>query len=102
MTCRERTPEIGVVEYRDDDSVEHEQRVLEHCRRIEELCGPGGAHHGAGGRFVARRVVCVETGEVFTSMEKAKRFAKGGNVWQAVRKNVRAGGFHWRYAACGE
>ena len=66
----------------------------EHKRKIKE-------HHAGGD--MAKKVVCVETGELFDSINDASR-AKGinkkgisGCCRKAVHYNT-AGGFHWEYA----
>ena len=46
-----------------------------------------------------KRVMCVETGEVFDSIEAAKEFTHTSNVCSALKgRNKTAGGYHWRYA----
>lgn len=44
-----------------------------------------------------RRVVCIETGEIFESITAASEWA-GKNVHEALRgRNKTAGGYHWQY-----
>lgn len=46
-----------------------------------------------------KKVMCVETGEVFDSIEAAKEFTHTSNVCNALKgRNKTAGGYHWRYA----
>lgn len=45
-----------------------------------------------------KKVICVETGEIFKSVNEAQRMKKCSNISQ-VCKGIRilAGGYHWRY-----
>ena len=48
---------------------------------------------------VRRKVLCVETGEVFDSVRAAGAFAGGHRLGVALKKpNCTAYGYHWRYA----
>ena len=72
------------------ENCRHRSRVLGHQVRCwEGNCKP---------------VVCVETHAVYNSIEEAAR-AVGShrpNVARAIRRNIRAGGFHWRWATSSE
>ncbi len=65
-------------------------------------------HHRAatskGRRSNGRKVVCVETGEIFTSMVEAAE-AKGGklssSIWTAATRGHRTLGYHWEFLTKG-
>ena len=46
-----------------------------------------------------KKVICIETGEIFESMKKASEFVKvsSGSFYSSVRKGYKAGGYHWKY-----
>lgn len=46
-----------------------------------------------------KKVMCIETGETFESAAKASRFLGlwDGAVSKSIRRNIKAGGFHWKY-----
>ncbi len=46
-----------------------------------------------------KKVICVETGEVFESLTKAEKFAKASRsaIAQAIKRNGSCKGLHWRY-----
>ena len=46
-----------------------------------------------------RKVVCLETGEVFETIRQAAKWLGmvHGAVSRACRKNIRAGGYHWKF-----
>lgn len=45
-----------------------------------------------------KKIMCVETGEIFDSISEAQKIKKCSNISQACRgiRNI-AGGYHWRY-----
>ena len=46
----------------------------------------------------SRKVVCVETGEVFDTISDAKKsLNKNSNISRAIKNNTLAAGYHWRY-----
>lgn len=44
-----------------------------------------------------RKVICVETGVVFESINSANEWSKSKNVSRACRFNLTSGGFSWKY-----
>lgn len=64
----------------------------ENCRWITQSENTRWAH--------AKAVKCVETGEVFKSAVEASKFINsydGSDIGKAIRRNGRAGGYHWEY-----
>lgn len=50
-----------------------------------------------------RKVVCVETGEIFGSISAAQKKIVVSCLWKALQDRSRtAGGFHWEYAKAGD
>ena len=52
-----------------------------------------------------KKVICVETGIVFNSLEEAARFVgkSASNISIALQKKTRtSGGYHWEYADEGQ
>lgn len=53
----------------------------------------------AGARAVSKKTICVETGDTYESA-KAASVATGihhTNIVRAVKRGIRAGGYHWQY-----
>ena len=48
----------------------------------------------------SRSVRCIETGKIFSSLKEAISFhnLSGANIWKAIKKGHKAGGYHWEYA----
>ena len=44
-----------------------------------------------------RKIVCLETGEVFESISSAKKSLTKGDLHKALNKRSLCGGFHWAY-----
>lgn len=47
----------------------------------------------------AKKVVCIDTGDVFETMTDAAKFAGvklPSSIYHAIRRNSTAGGFHWK------
>lgn len=48
--------------------------------------------------FCSKKVVCLETGMVFKSIQEAKTFIKKGDIHKALNNPTKcAGGYHWEY-----
>lgn len=46
-----------------------------------------------------KKVMCIETGEVFDSLKSAEDFIHAKGVWNVIHgKRKTCGGYHWRYA----
>jgi hypothetical protein len=45
----------------------------------------------------AKRVICVETGEEFDSVNRAMIDVNSSNIARAIKTGIRAAGFHWKY-----
>lgn len=47
----------------------------------------------------ARRIICIETGEIFECIKIAEKKIGKGNIYQHLKgKSKFAGGYHWKYA----
>ena len=46
----------------------------------------------------AKKVLCLETGQVFDCMKQAKKWLGKGDIYKAIKNGCKAGGYHWRYA----
>lgn len=51
----------------------------------------------SGGHGSSKRVICVETGQVFNSIKEAQDWLGKGSIKNAVRSKRRSGGYHWEY-----
>ena len=50
-----------------------------------------------------RKVLCIETGEIFDSISAAQKKIGVSCLWKALQDSSRtAGGFHWKYAKVGD
>ena len=49
------------------------------------------------GCLTSKKVICIETGEVFDSINHAMRAINSPNIARAIRTGIRAAGFHWEY-----
>lgn len=73
---------------------------LEWATRSENMAHCRNVLHKQAGRK-PRKVICVETGELFESIHSAVRTKRGSisAVWSALNDtNKTSGGFHWKYA----
>ena len=49
------------------------------------------------GCLTSKQVICVETGEIFDSVNHAMRAVNSSNIARAIRTGIRAAGFHWEF-----
>ena len=49
------------------------------------------------GCLTSKKVICIETGEAFDSINHAMRAVNSPNIARAIRTGIRAAGFHWEY-----
>jgi group I intron endonuclease len=69
----------------------------EHKKKIG-LNHLGNTHAGVGGdHFAAKKVMCIETGEVFNSVSEAKQKYSKGNIHKAARQGTTSMGKRWKY-----
>lgn len=69
----------------------------EHKRKISESA-KGNTRAGIGSNhFAAKKVMCVETGEIFGSVSEAKLKYPKGNIHKAAREKRTSLGRHWVY-----
>ena len=50
------------------------------------------------GSLTSKQILCVETGEVFDSINRAMRAVNSSNIARAIKTGIRAAGFHWKYS----
>ena len=71
-------------------SEEHKRKIAESARG-NTRAGLGSNH------FAAKKIQCVETGEVFGSVSEAKKKYPKGNIYKAAREKRTSLGRHWIY-----
>ena len=60
-----------------------------------DVSGKNNPNYGKG-----KKVMCVETGEVFLTLNEAGKFINikyPTNISRAIKRNGKCGGYHWKY-----
>ena len=86
-----------IVNHKDEDKMNNQVSNLEFCT-IKYNVNYGTRNQRAIDSR-KKKVMCVETGEVFDSLKSVEEFTRVAGVSDVLRgKQKTSGGFHWRYA----